>query len=295
MNWKKFGRALLLPHIAVVITLLPVSAAFLIYAMIAAGTESAIAIASYVVAAYTLTICCFRMPQLARGFLSFQEKNKYARRWREDTAWRMKISLYGTFAWNIAYAALQLGLGIWHRTLWFGSLAGYYASLSVMRFLLLRGAAKRGNDKDVLHEYRAYRAYGVIFLVMNLMVSLMIFFMVYWSRSFHHHEITTIAIAAYTFTSLTLTIINTVKYQKYNSPLYAASWFISLASACVSMLILASTMLTTFGDATMELTERRWILAASGAGTSAFIVTIAIYMIWKGSKMMKLLNAGEEV
>ena len=70
------------------------------------------------------------------------------------------------------------------------------------------------------------------------------------NRTFHHHEITTIALAAYTFTSLTFAIINTVKYRKYHSPVYSASKAISLASACVSLLTLESTMLTTFGNET---------------------------------------------
>ena len=144
---------------------------------------------------------------------------------------------------------------------------------------------------DELHKYRAC---GIVFLVMNLALSLMIFFMVYWNRTFHHHEITTIAMAAYTFTSLTLAIINTVKYRKYNSPVYSASKAISLASAVVSVLTLESTMLTTFNDGTMDLLTRRILLGASGGAISVFIIAMAIYMIVNGTKKIKLLRAVEE-
>ncbi len=35
------------------------------------------------------------------------------------------------------------------------------------------------------------------FLALNLILAQMVFFMVYCSRTFHHHEITTIALAIY--------------------------------------------------------------------------------------------------
>lgn len=213
---------------------------------------------------------------------------------QDDTRLRMNVSLYGTLMWNTAYALLQLGMGFWHHTFWFYSLAGYYISLAVMRFFFVRHTSKYKPGEKMLEELRRYRACGIIFLVMNLALTLIIFFMVYWNRTFHHHEITTIALAAYTFTSLTLAIINTVKYRKYNSPVYSASKAISLASACVSMLTLESTMLTTFGSETMELAYRRMFLALSGSATSIFIITMAVYMIIRGTKQIKLLKAAKE-
>ena len=143
-------------------------------------------------------------------------------------------------------------------------------------------------------ELKKYRACGIVFLLMNLALALMVFFMVYWNRTFHHHEITAIALAAYTFTSLTVAIVNTVKYRKYNSPVYSASKAISLASACVSMLTLESTMLTTFGAETVSLTERRILLAVSGGVISVFIIAMAIDMILQANKRIKKINTEEE-
>lgn len=293
MNWKKLGMALLFPHMAILIILLPISITFLVYSMVFLGTESVAAIISYVLSAYTLTIWCFKIPYLIRFFKTFKNENKYARKWQDDTHLRVNITLYGTLIWNTAYALLQLGLGFWHRTFWFYSLAGYYLSLAVMRFFLVRHTRRHNPGEKMLTELRKYRACGIIFLIMNLALALMIFFMVYWNRTFHHHEITTIAMAAYTFTSLTFAIVNTVRYRKYNSPVYSATKAISLASACVSMLTLESTMLTTFGTETMSLTQRRLFLGLSGGAISAFIITMAIYMIVQSTKKMKLLTASE--
>lgn len=294
MDWKKIGKALLFPHIAVMIILIPIAAVFLVHSMVCLGTESVAAIVSYVLAFYTLTVWCIRIPHLIRFFKTFKNENRYARLWQDDHRLRVNVSLYGSLIWNTAYALLQLGMGFWHHSFWFCSLAAYYISLAVMRFFLARHTRKHKPGEKMLDELRKYRACGVVFLVMNLALALMIFFMVYWNRTFHHHEITTIALAAYTFTSLTLAIINTVKYRRYNSPVYSASKAISLAAASVSMLTLESTMLTTFGDETMTLTIRKIMLGASGAVISVFIITTAIYMIVQGTKKMKLLDIAKE-
>lgn len=291
MNWNKLGKALLFPHAAIMTVLVPVSAVFLIYSMVFVGTESVAAIVSYVLAAYTLTVWCMRIPRLIKGIKTFKNENKYARRWLDDERLRVRVSLYSSFIWNVAYGVFQLWLGFYHSTFWFYSLAGYYILLSVMRFFLVRYTGANAAGERMEAELVRYRACGWIFLVMNLALALIIFFMVYWNRTFVHHEITTIMMAAYTFTAFSTAIVNIVKYRKYNSPVYSASKAISLAAACVSMLTLESTMLTTFGDGTMGLTERRLMLGLSGGAISAFVVVMAVYMIVGGTKKLKLLRA----
>ena len=136
-------------------------------------------------------------------------------------------------------------------------------------------------------ELVKYRACGIVFLVMNLALALIIFFMVYWNRTFEHHMITAIAMAAYTFSALAAAIVSVIKYRRYNSPVYSASKAISLAAALVSVLTLESTMLTTFGKETMTAIEQKWALGATGGTISVLIVAMAIYMIAVGTKKLK--------
>ena len=287
MDWKKIGKALLFPHVAIMIALVPISVVLLVGSMVFVGTESAIAYVSYVLAAYTLTVWCFKLPYLIKFFKTFKNENKYARKWQDDTRLRVNVSLYGTLAWNTMYGLFQLWLGFYHRTFWFYSLGAYYICLAAMRFFLLLHTRKYAPGEKLKTEIIKYRACGIVFLIMNLALTLIIFFMVYWNRTFEHHMITAIAMAAYTFTSFTLAIINVIKYKKYNSPVFSASKATSFASACVSMLTLASTMLTTFGDGTMSLSERKMMLGCIGAAVSLVVVAMAIGMISKSSKKLK--------
>ena len=291
MDWKKLGKALLFPHTAIMILLVPIATVLLVGSMVFIGTESVIAYISYVLAAYTLTVWCFKIPYLIKFFKTFKDENKYARRWQDDTRLRVNVSLYGSLAWNVLYGLFQLWLGFYHHTFWFYSLGAYYICLGVMRFFLARHTTRYAPGERMQTELKKYRACGIVFLVMNLALALIIFFMVYWNRTFEHHMITAIAMAAYTFTALTTAIINVIKYRKYNSPVFSASKAISLAAALVSMLTLESTMLTTFGDGTMTSTAQKWMLGATGAAISVLIVATAIYMIVVGTKKLKQLKS----
>ncbi|MBP3300261.1 MAG: hypothetical protein J6M34_02005 [Clostridia bacterium] len=294
MDWKKVGKALLFPPLTLRILLLPVAGAFTVLSMLFLGTKSLVAILSYVLAAYTLTVWCLQIPRLIRFFRQFKTQNPYVQRWQQDANLRVKVALYGSLMGNGAYAVMQLCMGIRHHSFWFYSLAGYYLFLAGMRFFLLRHTRKHRPGERKLGELRKYRACGVVFLLMNIALTLMVFFMVYWNRTFHHHEITTIALAAYTFSAMTVAILNVIRYRKYDSPVYSASKAISLASACVSMLTLESTMLTTFGKATLSLTARRIFLGLSGGVISAFIIVMALFMIIQGTKKIKLIQTTEE-
>ncbi len=277
---------------AIMIILVPLATAFLVYSMAVLGTESMISISSYVLAAYTLTIWCCKMPNIIRFFKNFKNENKYAKRWFGDVHLRTSFMLYGSLICNTAYALFQLWLGMVYSTFWYYSLAGYYTCLALMRFFLSAHTRKHIAGEKMHEELKRYRICGWVFLVMNLVLTVMIFFMIYWNRTFEHSQIVTIALAAYTFVSFTVAIVNIVKYRKYNSPVYSASKAIRLAAACVSMITLTSAMLTAFGGAE-EASLRRWMLALLGGAVAVFITAMAIYMIRESTKKMKTLEAEE--
>ena len=287
MNWKKLGKAFLFPHTAIMLLLIPIATALLVCSMLLLGTDSPIAIASYVLAAYTLTVWCFRTPKLIHSLKSFKNENKYARKWQDDTRLRIRVSLYGTLAWNTLFGIFQLCLGIYHHTFWFCSLGIYYICLAIMRFFLVLHTRKYAPGERMKTELIKYRACGWVFLVMNLALALIVFFMVYWNRTFTHHMITAIAMAAYTFTAFTFAIVNVIKYKKYNSPVFSASKAISFASACVSMLTLTSTLLTTFSDGTMSAMEQKFMLGGVGFAVTCVVLCMAIAMIVRGTKKIK--------
>ncbi len=292
-TWKKIFKALLFPHIAIMVLLIPLASAFLLYAMLKFDSETPIAIISYVLAAYTLTVWCMRIPRIVTFIKAFKKENKYAVRLSDDIRLRVNITLFASLIWNAAYALFQLWLGLNLSSFWYYSLVGYYFCLALMRVFLALHTRKHAAGEKMRLELVKYRICGWVFLAMNLILTVMIFFMVYWNRTFEHDQITTIALAAYTFTTFTFAIINIIKYRKYNSPVLSASKAITLAAACVSMITLTSTMLTTFGDGTTDIVFRRLMLGLLGGAVSMFIIIMAIYMIRQSSNKLKLLKEEE--
>ena len=287
MNWNKLFTALLFPHIIIMLILVPVSSVLLVGSMVYIGTNSIISYISYVLAAYTLTVWCIKIPPLIKRIKAFKNENKFAKKWKNDVRLRVNVSLYGALAWNMLYGLFQLWLGFYHHTFWFYTLGAYYICLALMRFFLVNYTRRYKAGENMHAELLKYRNCGWIFLILNLVLSVIVFFMVYWNKTFQHHMITAIAMASYTFTTLTFAIINVIKYKKFNSPAFSASKAISLAAAVVSVLTLEATMLTTFGSDTMSAMERKIMLGATGGAISVFIITMAIYMIIQGTKRLK--------
>ena len=286
--FKKIARALLFPPIAVLLVFTPLIIAFLVSCMVRLDSDSVYSILSYVLAMYALTVWCIRLPGIIGSVRRFKNENLLIQLWRENTRLRVSLSLYGSLLWNTAYAVFQFCLGLYHRSFWFFSLAGYYACLALMRFYLARHIRRFTPGQQRLEELKRYRACGVMFLVMNVALTSIVLFMVRLERGFHHHEIPTIAMAAYTFASFTMAVINLFRYRKYHSPVYTASKTISLAAACVSMLTLESTMLSTFqqGDPLF----RTKMLGLTGSAVCAFIIVTALYMIIHSTREIKFIT-----
>ena len=259
------------------------SLALLAFAFVFEDSASPVSIAAYALSAYSLSAVCVQIPSL----ISFVKKVASSRavvRWRRDVRLRVNVTLLASALYNFSYAIFQLCLGLEHKTIWFISNAVYFLVLSLMRLFLFSHTVRNVPGEKSETEFSRYLAVGVSLVIINSALASMSFFMVWQNRTFEHHQITTIAMAAYTFTSLTFAIINVFKYRKYNSPVLSASRVIGLTSAVVSMLTLESTMLTTFGG-DMEPTVRRLFLGFSSGAVTVFIMVLAVNMIARGVKM----------
>ena len=275
---KRIIKKFLFPHIIVVLTLFPISIALLLCSMIILGTNSIVSYITYLLSFYSLMTVSLRMSEIIKFIKRTANKNKFISRYRQDINYRMNITLYGSCILNTAYSIFQLCLGVYHKSFWFYSMAVYYVLLSLMRFYLVIHTKRNKAGENLLIEYKRYNFCGWMMLVMNTAVTAIIFFIVYFGRTFYHHQITTIALAAYTFLTFSLSIFNFIKYRKYNSPVYSAAKSINLVAACVSMMTLTTTMLTTFG--TEDVIEfKKLLLTIVGIVVSLFILTISIQII----------------
>ncbi len=265
------------PHTALLLIIVPFSAALLIYVFVFGKSGEAIAYIAYFLSAYALTAGCINfIPKLFGKARQLKTENVYVNRYVSDAGLRVTVSLYCSVLMNTAYAVFQLGLGFYHRSVWFYSLAVYYILLAVMRFFLLRDI-KDARKNDMLSQLKRSRFCGIMLLFMSVALSVIVFYITRQNRGFEHHPVTAIAMAAYTFSSFTLALINVIKYKKFNSPIYSSAKFISLAAASVSMLTLETTMFAAFEQGQSPVL-RRTLTEITGISVCLLVLFMAIYI-----------------
>lgn len=291
--WKKIGKRILFPHPALTAILAPAALGLMIYCSVVYESTDTISILSYALSFYGLVLVVLRIPTIVRFVRRFKRENKYAVLYTTDVRLRMNLSLLGSLVFNAMYAAFQLGLGLWHHSVWFYAMAGYYLLLAMMRLLLIRYTGNHAPGEQQEVEWKKYRLCGILLMMITFALSIFVTYFIWNIRVFRHHEITTITMAAYTFTALTIAIVNAVRYKRYQSPAYSAAKAISLASAVVSMLTLENTMLTVFGQ---EKTGayNQYMLGTSGVAVIFVVQGIAVHMIRKAGKNLRAIHNSKQ-
>lgn len=283
MNWKHIGKRLLFPHPILLTLLTLLAAAGMVYSGLKLDSNHPLSIAAYALSFCALMLLCLRVPQMVCFVRRCCEGSPFCMRYASDVQFRMRITLTFSFGWNGVYALFQLILGLAYRSAWFYAMAGYYLLLTLLRLRLLRQLQMSAPGSSPRTEWRIYRLCGIGLLLMNLSLLIFLLCFVFRLREVHHHEIVTIAMAAYTFFTVVLAACGVLRYRRYESPVLSAAKAVSLASALVSLLALENTMLSTFHEETEPL-FRRLMLVCSGAGISLCILSMAGYMIWHGTK-----------
>lgn len=275
-KWKRILRKIIFPHISIIIIITVIATVGLIYSFAYDKAIPMIQYFSYGISAYALLAMCFRMPKSVK-----QINRKYT----SDEELRVKIALYVSVSANFLYAAFNLFLGYVNHSVWFYSLAGYYVLLTLIRGFLLKDTRKN-TDIPMIKQWKRYRFCGVLLIVMNVALSVIVFYIVYQNKGFTYHFIQTIAMAAYTFTITAVAIVNVIRHIKSKQTLISAVKFISFAAALVSMLSLENAMLNVFGEADGE-NFRQLMTAITGGAICAIILAMGIYMVIKSRKMIK--------
>ena len=205
------------------------------------------------------------------------------KRVKNDSRYRIRFFLIASLLGNIGYSVFLFVVSQVTASRWFFVMAVYYALLSLLRGFI---TSKTGKEKSFVAKVKALRACGCFLLLINAVVSAMMFLLLRGYKPIKHHEITVITIATYTFCALTVAIIGSVKFIRRKDYVYSSAKIISLVSASVSMVTLTNTMLSTWGNAQTEIL-RAVILPILCIVVSAFIIACAVIMTQKSTRILK--------
>lgn len=302
-RFRQIGYKILFPGPAVVGFGAVAAAALLGYVFAFAREDSPIAYPAYVLSAYALTIACAWAAKSGKRAKKELEaiihKIPLAHRCLTDLPFRLHVSLYLALGFNVLYAGLKFGLGVYYHSVWFGTLAVYYFLLAVMRFMLLRHAKRKAFGAELISELEQFRMCGVILLLMNVALLGVVVLVVRKNEGFQYAGYLIYVMAMYAFYNMITAVRNVVKFRQFNSPVMSAAKVINLASALVSMLALETAMLNQFSKETDPEAFRQVMTAATGGCVCVMVLAIAVYMIARSTRQIgrlrtQALEEGEE-
>lgn len=215
--------------------------------------------------------------------------SEFVKRIKIDAAFRTKVFLSLSLAFNCIYSASLFVISRIYSSNWFFVMAIYYCLLSIIRIICFVNL-RRAKDEEA--KIKTFRLCGAFLLAINLVVSAMMFLLIRENQTVKYHEIIVIELATFAFCSLTIAIINCVKYLRKKDYLFSCVKIISLTTASVSMVTLTNTMLSTWGSHNELL--RSIILPLFSAVVSIFILSCAVLMIRKANSDLRMLKNEKE-
>ena len=197
---------------------------------------------------------------------------------------RTKLSLSA----NLVFALLHAATGFAFRSWWLITLGAYYLVLSIMRL----GVVMSGKNQSGFVR----RFVGIMLMLMSLCLVGMIILSAVKDRGNEYHEIVMIAMAAYSFTKVTLAIINLIRSKKDVSDATKTLRNISFCHALVSILSLQRSMLVSFDG--MSVGDIVLMNTLTGSGVCILVMLLGINLIG-GRKVdmakSKIVKANEKI
>lgn len=242
---------------------------------------------SYILSAYALIITIVKLPNIYKKCYEKLDSMKYSNRFIHDTDFRNLVTLYLGFILNLMYIGYKFSIGIVFRSAWLGATAIYYLLLISIRYYLLRNI-----KKDISYEkkVRVYRLIGILIFLLTIVIAGMSMSIITGKKTTSYPGHIIYVVALYTFYNFVTAIINFVKYRKMYNPILSSVKMISLVTACMSMLVLQTALISAFGD-----DENFGVMMNSITGIAVIlsVISIAIYMIKSSTKIIKQIKENE--
>ena len=260
----------------------------------------------YAISAYTFGTVCVVAPKIYKNIrckidnsktVNYVLNHDVTQRFRNDKYYHSKMVLYQGALTGILFAVFKGVVGIMYKSVWFLTIAFYYVSLTGIRYALLKymkraesieGKEGQETEKRII-EYKGFRLCGWLLLVINVALGGMTALMVIEGYTYSYPGYIIFVSAGYAFYALTMSIINMIKYRKYNNPLLTGAKTVTFAGALISILTMQTAMLSQFGEGDEMLSKL--MNSLTGGGVYVIILTFAILIIVNANKNIRINNS----
>lgn len=278
---KSIINNLLFPNIFVYIISILLGFSSIVITFIYKLDNSVFAYISYVLSAYALILIVIKIPKLYRNIYKILNNIKWTNKLIHNRDYRDIVSMYLGVILNISYISYKFIIGIILKSLWMGVTAVYYLLLTSIRYFLLRNVKK---DISYIKKVRIYRLVGILLFLLTITMAGMTVSTILGKKMISYPGHIIYVVALYTFYNFIIAIINLIKYRKMDNPIFSAVKMISLSTACMSMFVLQSALISAFGN---DMNYALLMNSLTGTFVLLIVIGIAIYMITKANKIIK--------
>lgn len=287
-HWKGALKKLLFPGGGWVCLLTLLGGVSLYLTFCVFGEDSPFAYASYVLSAYALTVLTAAAVPLFPAARRMVHRVPLAHRYLTDRYFKVRSSLLLSFGINVCYAGFKLVCSILYTSFWDGALAVYNILLCAVRIYLIRRVPKGPQKPEIVRELRYYRTTGFFLIALDITLSGIAAQIVRDGQGSDYPGTLIYAAALYAFYSLTLAVVNAVKFRRFSSPVLSAAKAVNLTTALVSVFNLETAMLAQFGA---DQAYFRLIMTSCTAfSVCALVLGTAIYMVISASGNIRRLT-----
>lgn len=241
---------------------------------------------------YSVFLIVKFVPTLRTNVKTLAKRHTWTDKLINNYGFRTAVFSMGSLMITCAFSFYNIILSYVLSSIWYGAIAGYYISISLVRlsvFISERRAMKRNNGVMLYREKLfIYRNSGIALLILETALTAAVGQMVSSPRPINFYsEITAISFAAFAVYKVSLAIYNTVKAHKLNDPIIQSHRNIGLTGAAVSLLSMQVTLHAVFGK---DPAFAMILNSITGSAVCFFTIVLGISMIVKGTMRMNEID-----
>ena len=207
-------------------------------------------------------------------------------RWKTDYDFKTVAAAFGSLAVTAVFALYNGFLGIYHASLWHGTICVYYLVLVILRGVIISARKRTARERDPKQfQKKVYIALAALLLLLNICLVIPVSLMVIRQKPVNMSLIPAIAMAAYTTYKVIMASVNLKRRKRSSNRLIRLLRTISFVDALVSILSLQNTLIMV--NMKNESTEMLTLSAITSAAIMLAVLAISIAAMGKGLAALK--------
>ena len=201
--------------------------------------------------AYTVYTLIVYVPIVKNRLSQMLKRSPFGRHLLASYGFRTVVFSAFSLLFNLANVAFHIVIAWTEGSVWYGSLAGYYAMLIAIRSGIIvyhSRKRKKSRAQRALIERKQYHTCGILLIILPIFLTVPILGVVFMGKAFIHERWMVIAFAAYAFYKIIMAVWNLIKTRDVKDLTVKALRNVGFADALVSLFSLQTALLFAFSQ-----------------------------------------------